>query len=42
MYGMKLSIHFQSSTGQPLKFGNGYVIAYHTYFIHVGINVYPW
>ena len=29
-YGMKLPIHFITSKLQPLKFGNGQVIASHT------------
>ena len=28
-YGMKLRVIFQTSTVQPLKFGNGYVILFH-------------
>ena len=33
--GMKLHIHSQTSTVQPLKFGNGYVISSHSFTGHV-------
>ena len=44
---MKLHIHYQTLTVAPLKFGNGYVISYHTLLgmwlpIHAEIQVKPW
>ena len=44
---MELLIHSQTSTAEPLKFGNGYVISSHTLqglwlIIHVGIKVNPY
>ena len=46
MYGMKLLIHSQTPTVQPLKFTIGYKISYHTWQgmwlpIHPEINVIP-
>ena len=46
-YGMKLLTHSQTSTVQPLKFGNGEVFLSHTlpcmwWLIHVGIKVKPY
>ena len=41
---IKLLIHSQTSTMQPLKFGNEWIISSHTvlgvwFIIHTGINV---
>ena len=46
MYGVNVLIHSQTSTVQPLKFRNGWVISAHTFldmylFIHAGIKANP-